>query len=70
MKKPKEFEVETLKDFQELMESKHFSIAKAIVESILNNIKLIKNSELSVTNIAKNIESHVYNLNILKSLER
>ena len=42
MKKPKEFEVETLKDFQELVESKHFSIAKAIVESILNNVKTRK----------------------------
>ena len=54
MKKPKEFKVETLKDFQELVESKNFSISQAIVESILNNIKTRK----------KNI--HVLSINCLE----
>ena len=53
-KQPKEFKVETLKDFQELVESKNFSISEAIVESILNNIKTRK----------KNI--HVLSINCLE----
>ena len=40
--KPREFEVDTLKDFQELVNSKYFGISQAIVTSILNNLKTRK----------------------------
>jgi protein-arginine kinase activator protein McsA len=40
--KPKEFKVETLKEFQKLVDSKHFSISQAIVDSILSNLKTRK----------------------------
>jgi hypothetical protein len=39
MKKIKEFEVNTIKEFQELVDKKDFSISQAIVDSILSNIK-------------------------------
>lgn len=42
MNKPKEFEVNTLDDFQELVDKKHFSISQAIVNSILSNLKTRK----------------------------
>lgn len=42
MNKPKEFEVRTLDEFQELVENKNFSISQAIVNSILNNLKTRK----------------------------
>ena len=40
--KPREFEVDTLSDFQELVNNKSFSISQAIVTSILNNLKTRK----------------------------
>ena len=42
MNKPKEFEVKTLNEFQELVDKKHFSISQAIVSSILGNLKSLK----------------------------
>jgi len=42
MNKPKEFEVRTLHEFQDLVDKKHFSISQAIVSSILNNLKTRK----------------------------
>jgi len=42
MNKPKEFEVNTLDDFQDLVDKKHFSISQAIVNSILSNLKTRK----------------------------
>jgi hypothetical protein len=42
MSKPKEFEVNTLKEFQNLVDNKHFSISQAIVSSILSNLKTRK----------------------------
>ena len=37
--KPKEFKVTTMYEFQELVEKKDFNISKAIVDSIIQNIK-------------------------------
>ena len=65
MKKPKEFEVETLKDFQELVESKHFSIAKAIVESILNNVKTRKKN-IHVLSVKCLEENTIFDLTLEK----
>ena len=42
MNKPKEIEVNTLTEFQDLVDKKHFSISQAIVGSILKNIKTRK----------------------------
>ena len=42
MNKPKEIEVNTLHDFQDLVDKKHFSISQAIVSSILKNLKTRK----------------------------
>lgn len=39
MSKPKEFQVRSLQDFQNLVDKKYFGISEAIVESILNNLK-------------------------------
>ena len=40
--KPKEFKVTTMYEFQELVEKKDFNISKAIVDSIIQNIKTCK----------------------------
>ena len=40
--KPKEFKVNTLDDFQSLVDSKDFSISEAVVNAILNNLKTRK----------------------------
>ena len=40
--KPKEFKVTTIYEFQELLEKKDFNISKAIVDSIIQNIKTRK----------------------------
>ncbi len=40
--KPREFEVDTLSDFQELVNNRSFSISQAIVTSILSNLKTRK----------------------------
>ena len=42
MNKPKEIEVKTLVEFQDLVDKKHFSISQAIVSSILSNLKTRK----------------------------
>lgn len=42
MKKVKEFEVNTIKEFQGLVDKKDFSISQAVVDSILNNLKTRK----------------------------
>jgi len=39
MGKPKEIEVRSMTDFQDLVDKKHFSISQAIVGSILSNLK-------------------------------
>ena len=39
MAKPKEIEVRSITDFQDLVDKKHFSISQAIVGSILKNLK-------------------------------
>lgn len=40
--KPKEFKVNTLEDFQKMVDNKTFSISEALVNSILNNLKTRK----------------------------
>jgi hypothetical protein len=42
MKKIKEFEVNTIKEFQGLVDKKDFTISQAIVNSILSNLKTRK----------------------------
>lgn len=42
MNKPKEIEVQSLDEFQDLVDNKHFTISQAIVTSILGNIKTRK----------------------------
>jgi hypothetical protein len=42
MNKPKEFEVRTLEEFQDLVDNKNFGISQAIVGSILSNLKTRK----------------------------
>ena len=42
MRKLKEFEVNSLSDFQDMIDQKHFSISNAVVNSILNNLKTRK----------------------------
>lgn len=56
MKKPKEFEVSTIEDFNELINKKYFGISQAIVNSILNNLKTRKKNVhvLSVKCIEEN----------------
>lgn len=40
--KPKEIEVKSMTEFQDLVDQKHFSISQAIVNSILGNLKTRK----------------------------
>jgi len=40
--KPKEFKVNTMDEFRNLVDKKHFSISQAIVNSILSNLKTHK----------------------------
>jgi hypothetical protein len=40
--KPKEFKVNTIEDFQKMVDDKTFSISEALVTSILNNLKTRK----------------------------
>lgn len=40
--KPKEFKVNTLEDFQKMVDQKHFSISEAVVNAILSNLKTRK----------------------------
>jgi hypothetical protein len=40
--KPKEFKVNTLEEFQDMVDQKHFSISEAIVNAILSNKKTRK----------------------------
>ena len=56
MIKPKEFEVRTMDDFQDLIDKKPFSISEAVVTSILNNLKTRKKNVhvLSVKCIEEN----------------
>jgi len=40
--KPKEFKVNAMSEFQKLVDNKDFSISRAVVDSILNNLKTRK----------------------------
>jgi protein-arginine kinase activator protein McsA len=40
--KPKEFKVNTLEDFQMMVDEKNFSISEAVVDAILSNLKTRK----------------------------
>jgi hypothetical protein len=42
MGKPKEIKVNTMEEFRNLVDKKHFSISQAIVSSILSNLKTRK----------------------------
>jgi hypothetical protein len=54
--KPKEFRVNTLEEFQELVDQKDINISKAVVDSILGNLKSRKKNVpiLSVKCIEEN----------------
>jgi len=55
--KPKEFKVNTLEEFQDMVDQKHFSISEAIVSAILSNKKTRKKNVhvLSVKCIEENV---------------
>ena len=55
--KPKEFKVNTLEEFQDMVDKKHFSISEAIVGAILSNKKTRKKNVhvLSVKCVEENV---------------
>lgn len=55
--KPKEFKVNTLEEFQDMVDKKHFSISEAIVSAILSNKKTRKKNVhiLSVKCVEENV---------------
>jgi hypothetical protein len=48
--KPKEFIVESTEEFQEMVDSKDFRIAKAVVEGIFANINTKKKRPSTISN--------------------
>lgn len=66
MYKPKEFEVNTLDDFQELVDKNHFSISQAIVNSILSNLKTRKKN-IHILSIKCVQENKIFDITLEKS---
>jgi len=65
MNKPKEFEVKTLEDFENLVTNKTFSISQAIVGSILNNLKTRKKN-VHVLSVKCTEENTVFDITLEK----
>ena len=65
MNKPKEIEVKSLYEFQDLVDNKHFSISQAIVSSILNNVKTRKKN-VHVLSIKCTEENTVFDITLEK----
>lgn len=65
MNKPTEIEAKSLYDFQEMVNQKHFSISKAIVDSILGNLKTRKKNIL-VLSVKCMEEGEIYDITLDK----
>ena len=63
--KPKEFKVKTLEEFQELIDKKDISIAKAVMESILSNIKTRK-KHVHVLSVQVDDENTIFDITLEK----
>jgi hypothetical protein len=63
--KPKEFKVRTLEEFQELIDRKDISIAKAVIESILRNIKTRK-KRVHVLSVQIDEENTIFDITLEK----
>jgi len=63
--KPKEFKVKTLEEFQELIDKKDISIAKAVIESILSNIKTHK-KHVHVLSVQVDNENTIFDITLEK----
>ena len=63
--KPKEFKVKTLEEFQELIDKKDISIAKAVMESILSNIKTHK-KHVHVLSVQVDNENTIFDITLEK----
>lgn len=66
MKKPKEFEVSSMEDFNELINKKYFGISQAIVNSILNNLKTRKKN-VHVLSVKCLQENTIFDITLEKS---
>jgi len=66
MHKPKEFEVNTLNEFQDLVDKKHFSISQAIVNSILSNLRTRKKN-VHILSIKCLQENTIFDITLEKS---
>lgn len=66
MNKPKEFEVNTLEDFQTLVDKKHFTISQTIVNSILSNLKTRKKN-IHILSVKCLQENTVYDITLERS---
>jgi hypothetical protein len=66
MRKPKEFEVRSLEDFQNLVDKKYFGISEAIVDSILNNLKTRKKN-IHILSVKCVEENTVFDLTLEKN---
>jgi len=63
--KPKKFKVKTLEEFQELVNKKDISIANAVIESILNNMKTRKKN-VHVLSVQVDDENTVFDITLEK----
>ena len=61
--KPIKFKVKTLEEFQELVNKKDISIANAVIESILNNIKTRKKN-VHVLSVQVDDENTVFDITL------
>lgn len=66
MSKPKEIEVNSIDEFQKLVDDKHFSISQAIVGSILNNLKT-KRKNVHVLSVKCLDENTVFDITLEKN---
>ena len=64
--KPKEIEVNTLIEFQDLVDKKHFTISQAIVSSILKNLKT-KKKNVHVLSVKCLEENTVFDITLEKT---
>jgi hypothetical protein len=65
MKKVEEFKVNTLQDFQELVDKKDMGVKKAVVNAILNNLKSRrKNIHIMSVNCLK--ENSIFDITLQK----
>lgn len=63
--KPKEFKVNTLEDFQKMVDNKTFSISEALVNSILDNLKTRKKN-IHVLSVKCDEENAIFDITLEK----